>query len=227
MTTTPRVPSRRSQCNPRRVFVLLGVTFVASLATLSAHVVRGIIHPTLATAFVSSPSSGLDAPIPIVWGARDTGLRVACFYAANTSPARVDDPDWPRVTALGVELPGQRSGFTLVEPLDGEWELVEGITAALTGHGNVPVDFALVARVNPVGWSRGGPHNPLGLPPGQPAARGSGTRFCVSGPFPDGLNIEQVLNGVLVRFHQVQPGGPDIDIGVWDSPLRTIPLYPN
>jgi hypothetical protein len=35
-----------------------------------------------------------------------------------------------------------------LEPLDGEWELVEGSMAAIPGHGTVALDFALVAQVN-------------------------------------------------------------------------------
>ena len=97
----------------------------------------------------------------------DTGLRVACFYVANTSPARVDRPDWPRVTSVGFELPGSPSGFSLVAPLDGDWELVEGTRVFLPGHGPVTLDFAIVARprcgalvdaklpVEPAGYSAG------------------------------------------------------------------------
>jgi hypothetical protein len=38
--------------------------------------------------------------------------------------------------------------------------------------------------------------------------------------------IENLLNGAVVRFDRVygNPGG--LDVGVWDSPLRTYPLYP-
>lgn len=219
-------PSNPRPVRHHRVAALLaGGICIASLATVSGHVVRGIAHPSLATAFVSSPSAALDAPIPIMWGTHDTGLRVVCFYAANTSPARSDAPDWPRVTGIGFELPGDRSGFSLLEPLDGTWEVVEGVSADVSGS-SVVADFAILAGVSPAGWSREGPNRPLGIPPGQPAGRGSGTRFCVSGPFPDDLNIEGVLNGVLVRFHRVVPDGTSIDVGVWDNPLRTIPLYP-
>ena len=74
----------------------------------------------------------------------------------------------------------------------------------------------------------------------RPIVRGSRTRFCVSGPFPDTLpnlttpdpddvtatTIETLLNGVVVAFSDVygNPGG--LDVGAWDSPLRTFPLYP-
>ena len=79
---------------------------VASAATVSAHVVRGLISPTVATAFVSSPTSGTDAPIPLRWTTEtnvvDTGLRVVCFNVANTSTPRVDRPEWPRVTSVGL-----------------------------------------------------------------------------------------------------------------------------
>jgi hypothetical protein len=83
-----------------------------------------------------------------------------------------------------------------------------------------------------------GPHELLGITPGQPAVRGSGTRFCVSGPFPDSLpnpadpnapittTVEQILNGVVVGFHRVQPQGPSTDVGLWENLARTVPLYP-
>jgi len=208
----------------RATLVLLAAVAVGSLVSVSAHVIRGVTFPSLAVAFVSSPTATQDAPIKVTWGAHDTGISVACFYTANTSPASAD-PQWPRITAVGLELPDRRSGFALMEPLNGEWELVEGANAVLSGRGAATVDVAIVARVNPAGFSPGS-REPLGIPPGQTAARGNGTRFCVSGPFPDGMTIEQMINGVVVRFHQVQPQGLAVDLGIWDSPLRLVPLYP-
>jgi hypothetical protein len=210
---------------------------LASVAGMSAHVVRGVGNPTAATAFVSSPSAGADAPIKIMWGARDTGLRVVCFYAANTSIPRVADAQWPRVMGVGFELPGRPAGFSLVEPLDDEWELVEARTVTIAGHGTVALDFAIIARVNPGGWFREGPRDPRGIPPGQAATRGIGTRFCVSGPFPDTLpdlsdpsktvttTIEAIINGVVVSFLGLELHSPSSDLGVWENPLRSVPLY--
>jgi hypothetical protein len=204
---------------------------------LSAHVVRGVTHPTL-TAFVSSPTATQDVPIKISWGANDTDLRVVCFNAANTSAPRNDEPEWPRITAVGFELPGDPAGFSLIEPLDGTWEIAEDVEASIPGHATVTLDFALRADVNPAGWSRRGPNAPLGIPPGQGAVRGSGTRFCVSGPFPDTLpdlavpgatidtTIERLINGVVVGFHRSVRFGPSTDLGVWESLQRSIPLYP-
>ena len=237
MTTTHRVPTRNSWPHRRVQIALLGAIFLASIAGVSAHVVRGVINPTLATAFVSSPSGGLDAPVRLTWGTHDTGLRVACFFAANTSVPRPDDADWPRVTSVGFELPGSSAGFSLVEPLDGKWELVEGRKTAIPGHGTVALDVAIVARVNRAGFARKGPREPAGIPPGQPGVRGSGTRFCVSGPFPDtfpnpaapnepiATTIEQIINGVVVGFQRVQPHGLSTDVGVWENPQRAIPLF--
>jgi hypothetical protein len=217
----------------RRIWMIwLCSICLASLASVSAHVVRGLVSPGLATAFVSSPSSGIDAPVRVAWGTQDSGLRVVCFYVANTSVPRPDRMEWPRVTGVGFELPGTLSGFSIVAPIDGDWELVEDTQAALPGHGTVTLDFALVARMNPNG-RRLGRHDELrGIPPGQPAARGSGTRFCVSGPFPDVLipgqatTIEQIINGVVVRFDGVDGNHRGIDVGVWDNAARIIPLFP-
>ncbi len=217
----------------RRIWTIsLCAICLASLTSVSAHVVRGLVSPGLATAFVSSPSAGTDAPVRVAWGTLDTGLRVACFYVANTSVPRPDRTEWPRVMAVGFELPGALSGFSIVAPLDGDWELVEDTQAFLPGHGTVTLDVALVARINPK-WRRPGrPDELRGIPPGQPAARGSGTRFCVSGPFPDELiagqatTIEQIINGVVVGFHGVDGNRHGIDVGVWDNAARVIPLFP-
>lgn len=209
------------------VAVAAGVAGV-SLMVVSAHPVRGITEVS-ATAFVGSPTAGTDVPIPITWGTPpnqvQTNLSVVCFFAANTTVPRPDDDAWPRVTAVGFELPGTRSGFTLLSPQDEGWLVVENIPVA-TPRGSLTVDFALVAPVNPMGHSTRGPRTLLGIPPGQPSGRGNGTRFCVAGPFPSGLSIEDLINGVVVRFHGVQPHGPSIDVGVWDDVRRTIPLYP-
>ena len=197
-----------------------------SLIAVSAHTVRGIADPSV-TAFVGSPTAGTDQPLPVAWGTGpsrfDTGMAVACFHVANTSVR--PGAEWPRVTAIGFELPGERSGFTLLSPLGEGWEVVENIDVA-TPRGALTVDFALVAPVNPVGRSTiGNPHRLLGLPPNQPSGRGNGTPFCVAGPFPPGLSIEQIIDGVVVRFHGVQPNGPSLEVGLWDSPARTVPLY--
>ena len=98
----------------RTAIVLLCALIVSLAASLSAHVVKGLVSPTLATAFVSSPSSGVDAPIPIRWGTVDSGHRVVCFNVANTSPERLDRPGCPRVTggrrrAARRAAPGSRS----------------------------------------------------------------------------------------------------------------------
>ena len=230
---TNPAPPRRSRTT------FLAAVLIASAAGVSAHVVRGLNFPTGAVAFVSSPTGESDAPVKIVWGGVDTDLRVVCFYAANISPPRVDDNDWPRVTAVGFELPGAPAGFSLLEPLGGEWELVEGLQATIPNRAIVTLDVAIVAKVNPAGFGPQGPNLPLGIPPGQPRGRGNGTRFCLSGSFPDTLpkpgapgesvdtTIELLLNGVVVGFHRVEHAGPSIDVGVWESSSRTVPLYPN
>jgi hypothetical protein len=212
---------RNSSSAALTAVLLLCCTVIGSLATLSAHVVRGLTYPAFATAFVSSPSAGTDSPIPVTWGNQTTGLRVVCFNVANTSPALPSQPDWPRVIGAGFELPGTATGFALVAPLDGRWELLEGAGLAVAGHGAVALDFAILARADASSTT------PPGIGPGQPGVRGSGTRFCVSGPFPDTVNgapatIEALLNGVVVGF----TAGAVRDLGVWIDPSRTIPLYP-
>ncbi len=226
------------------IFVVIAIV-VASATSLSAHVVRGLVSPDSATAFVSSPTSGTDAPVAVKWitptTVLDTGLRVACFYAANTSAPRADQPNGPRLTSIGFELPGSVSGFSLLSASDGRaWEIVEGRQALLPGHGLVTLDFAIVARATQAPQWLPQVAGPGGIPPGQAGVRGSGTRFCVSGPFPDTLpnlttpdpedvaatTIETLLNSVVVAFSDVYGNRGGLDVGVWDSPFRAFPLYP-
>jgi hypothetical protein len=219
-----------------KLIATLLIMLALSLAGVSAHVIRGLFHPTEATAFVSSPSATADRPLRLAWAGHDTGLGVACFFVANTSPPRAEAPEWPRVTAVGFELPGNPRGFVLVSPLDEGWDVVEGVDVAVPGHGVMTVDVALVAPANPTGRERGNGGLPAGIRPGQVGMRGNGTRFCLSGPFPDDpaaptppalLPIEQLINGVVVRFHGVEPHGPSLDLGVWENTAqRPIPLYP-
>jgi len=224
-----------SRNSPRRIgFAVCLSSLLVSLAVVSAHSVRGLRSPDSIGAFVSSPTGTNDPLIPILWGAENTGLRVACFNVANTSLSNPDRPGWPRITGVGFELPGSLSGFALVAPLDNDWKLVEGTTALLPEHGSVDLDFAIVANVNPTGRTPGQSNDPRSIPPGQKPERGAGVRFCVSGPFPATLpvvgdiTIEKLLNGVVVEFDGVNGNGPSSDAGVWNPSVgvpRAIPLY--
>lgn len=215
----------------------VALLIVTAIAPAAAHVIRGLENPAMVTAFISSPSGTPDAPVPLVWGDHDTGLRVACFFAANSSPKRADAPAWPRITAVGFELPGKARGYSLLSPLDEGWELVEQVAVAAPNGATMTVDFALVAPVHRAWRGIGLGRRTPGIEPGQTAARRNGTRFCVSGPFPNdpasppdapaALTIEQIINGAVVRFHGVYGRGPSVELGVWENTAqRPIPLYP-
>ena len=215
--------------------VLVTALILASLTAISAHTVRSVSSSAV-RAFVSSPTSATDLPVAIQWAnpssapptTYDTGLRVACFFVANPSQPDPGRPDWPRITSVGFELPGAPSGFALVDPVDGNWQLHENVHARLSEQ-DITLDFTIMAGVNPTGRTAGEPENPIGIPPGQPdMTRGAGTRFCVSGPFPAQLTrIEDILNGVVVGFHGVDANHQGVDAGVWftQGALRPIPLY--
>ena len=214
--------------------VWLSVLVLASLTAISAHTVRSV-SSSPGKAFVSSPTSANDAPVAIQWlnpstppTTYDTGIRVVCFFVANPSQADPARPEWPRITSVGFELPGAPSGFALVDPVGGDWQLRENVPATLAGQ-DITLDFTIVAGVNPTGRTPGNPENPRGIPPGQPdLTRRAGTRFCVSGPFPPQLTkIEDILNGVVVGFHGVEGNHQGVDAGVWftQGALRPIPLY--
>ena len=234
--------STRDIFKPSARVVMTAVFVLAAAVAVPAHVIRSLDRSDRVTAFVSSPTAGSDVPIRIVWGV-DTNLRGACFNVANTSVKDPITPDDPRVTSVGLELPGSLTGFALLAPLDAGWRLIEGVEASLGSAGHVTLDFAIVASVNPTGRTAGSPEDPAGIPSGQPGVRGAGTRFCVSGPFPDSLpdlatadpadtvptTIEGLLNGVVVGFHGVDGSHQGRDAGVWFPPpgtsARAIPLY--
>lgn len=238
LTSSSRIP--RFFRNPALPVATL---VVASAIGLSAHTIRSRDLPDRVTAFVSSPNPGTnDEPIRIAWLPIDTGLKVACFYVSNTAPPDPADPDWPRITSVGFELPGSVSGFSLLSPLGGDWQLIEDVQKSLAGE-VVTLDFAIVSRVNPTGHAPGSPHELRGIPPGQP--RATRTQFCVSGPFPDRLpdlstdtpddtvaaTIENLITGVVVGFHGVGGQHQGVDTGI--SPTmppsgkpRPIPMYP-
>jgi len=215
--------------------LLLSALVLASLTAISAHPVRSVTSSPV-KAFVSSPTSANDSPVDVQWvnpsstppTTYNTGLRVVCFFVANPSEAVPARPDWPRITSVGFELPGAPSGFALVDPVGGDWQLRENVPATLSGQ-DITLDFTIVAGVNPTGRTPGEPANPRGIPPGQPdMTRRAGTRFCVSGPFPPQLTkIEDILNGVVVGFHGVDGNHQGADAGVWfvQGALRPIPLY--
>ena len=245
MPTSIRVP--RLSSNP---VLLVAFIVIASAIGVSAHVFRSVDLRTQVTAFVSSPSGNVDAPIPVLWPTTnpsmpviDTGLRVACFYVANSTPPEASASDWPRITSVGFELPDAPSGFSLVAPLNGDWELVEAVQKPIGSRGVVTLDFAIRARVNPTGRTPGSPEDPRGIPPGQPAVRLSGTRFCVSGPFPERLpdlrttakpgdtvatTIELLINSAVVGFQGVDGRHQGVDAGIWDAQppnTRPVPMY--
>jgi hypothetical protein len=39
-------------------------------------------------------------------------------------------------------------------------------------------------------------------------------------------SIERLINGVVVAFHGVYQTRGGLDVGLWDNPLRLVPLYP-
>jgi hypothetical protein len=87
-------------------------------------------------------------------------------------------------------------------------------------------DFAIVARLTPAAIFHKKPFVLLGIAPGQ--ERTQATRFCVSGPFPSGMTIEKIIDGVVVRFRRVQPHILSSELGVWENTTnRPIPLYPD
>jgi hypothetical protein len=164
---------------------------------LSAHRVIGRTYPGVVGALVQSPTaSPTDLPIPIF----NTGLSVICIRVTNTtSPADV------RITALGLELPGTLSGFSLLSPLDRGLAVQENVQQ-LPGFPDVTLDVSVVTGTN---FTSGRPR--LGLLPST-----TPMTICLSGPFNPATPIETLLNGVFVRFEGGESYANATDIGVWE-----------
>lgn len=173
--------------------VLCVAMAAAAAIEVSAHRVIGVNHPTLHVAAVRSPAANLtDMPIPIF----NTGLSVVCFNVTNSSATS-------HVTGVGLELPGDLSGFALVSPLDRGLSLLEGVDAP--GFPGATMDFAVVTGTHFAGGrSKNGIYADEGA-----------VRICVSGPFPF-TPIETLLNGVFVGFRGDDPTTSGFDIGVWE-----------
>jgi hypothetical protein len=166
-----------------------------------AHTIRGVNNPTLAVARLSSPSTAVDRPIPL-----GGDLALACFNVQNRSPYGA------RITAIGLDLPGDNTGFALVSPVGTGFEL-ENEVGQIPGFPRLTLDFGLLSGRR---FASGNPADGL-------AASSTPTQFCVSGPFPRDpvdptqfLPIESLLNYSFVRFKQVGPTGDLDDVGVWE-----------
>ena len=173
--------------------VAFSVLAVLGAIEVSAHRVIGVNHPALHVAAVRSPAaSTTDMPVPIY----DTGLSVVCFRVTNSS-------DTSYITGVGLELPGDLSGFALMSPLDRGWSIAEGVDAP--GFGDSTMDFAVVMGTHFAGGK-----------PKQGIQKGDGVvTICVSGPFPP-TPIETMLNGVFVGFRGQDPAASGFDVGVWE-----------
>ena len=175
------------------LFVLVVLAAVMTAIEVSAHRVIGVNYPTQNVAAVRSPAASVtDMPIPIF----DTGLSVVCFRVTNSS-------ETSHITAVGLELPGDLSGFALVSPLDRGLSIHEDVEAP--GMAGASMDFAVVTGTHFAGGrSKNGIEKADGV-----------VTICVSGPFP-AQPIETLLNGVFVGFRGNDPATSGFDLGVWE-----------
>ena len=179
---------------------VLSVALVITVAGMAgyAHNYVGLEHGRpLVAARVQSPNAQVtDLPVAIA----GTDLSVVCFKVRNTS-----DFD-SRITAIGLDLPGALTGFTMVSPTDSEFHLIEQVSH-VPGLPDVTLDFALVTGRT---FGGGRPHSGL-------APSASLTTFCVSGPFPQDVPIERLLDRGVLRVQRVGVDGELGDVAVWEN----------
>ena len=186
--------------NSRSLVAVSSLALIVALggAAASAHTYIGLEHGTaLVSARVQSPNAQLtDLPVPIA----GTDLSVVCFRVRNTSPFD------SRITAIGLDLPGDLTGFALVSATEGGFHLIEEVTR-VPGLPGVTLDFALVTGRN---FAGGRPN--AGLPPSSTL-----TTFCVSGPFPQDIAIERLLDRGVLRVQRVGADGEFGDVAIWEN----------
>jgi hypothetical protein len=187
--------------SPRAVRFVLACGFaIVTGALVQAHNFVGLLDPVNARARVQSPNANVvDLPIPIP----GTTLSVVCFRVRNTSPFD------SRITAIGIDVPGSATGYTLISPVDGSFRLIEDVGNVPELH-DVTLDFALIT-----GRTFGGGQPNAGLAPSATL-----TTFCVSGPFPQDLPIERLLDGGVLKMQRVGDNGEAGDIVVWENRPR-------
>jgi hypothetical protein len=85
-----------------------------------AHNYVGLEHGRpMVAARVQSPNAQVtEFPLPIA----GTELSLVCFRVRNTSEFDA------RITAIGLDLPGDLTGFTLVSPTDSDFHLIEQVS---------------------------------------------------------------------------------------------------
>ena len=181
-----------------RFFFCLALVVSLSVVVVQTHNYVGLEHGgVVVRARVQSPNAQLtDLPTPI----NGTNLSIVCFRVRNTG--QFDS----RITAVGLEVAGDATGYSLVSTTDPAFSLIEQVTN-VPQLPDVTLDFALVT-----GHTFGGGRPNVGLAPG-----GSLTTFCVSGPFQPDLPIERLLDRGVVRVQRVGPNGADGDVAVWES----------
>jgi hypothetical protein len=186
----------RHSSRPVRSILALGIALLAGVI-VQAHTFIGILDPTSARARVQSPNgSVVDLPVPIP----GTDLSVVCVRVRNASPFD------SRITAIGFDVPGSATGYTLISPTDSGFHLIEQVSNIPELH-DTTLDFALVT-----GRTFGGGQPNAGLAPSATL-----TTFCVSGPFPPTLPIERLIDSGVVRMQSVGADGEAGDILVWES----------
>jgi hypothetical protein len=191
--------SMRNLSSASRFALILCIAVSVSVVA-HAHTYIGWLDPVNARARVQSPNANVaDFPVPIP----DTNLSVVCFKVRNTSPFD------SRITAIGFDVPGSETGYSLIAPADSGFQLIEQVANVPELHDTV-LDFALVT-----GRTFGGGQPGAGLAPSATL-----TTFCVSGPFPRDLPIERLIDTGVLRMQRVGADGEAGDILVWENRPR-------
>ncbi len=186
----------RNQLIGRTPLAFVSLVLLAAAPAL-AHTYVGLEFRDLVRARVQSLNGAItELPVPVP----GTELSIVCFRVRNTGPFD------SRITAVGLELPGDLRGFTLISPTGAGFHLAEQVSH-VPGLHDVTLDFALLT-----GRTVGGGNPRVGLAPAEAL-----TTFCVSGPFPRDIPIERLLDSGVLRVQRVGADGEAGDIAVWEN----------